>query len=314
MKTRLFLLLTICVSFFMSCIENVDIKKTFDIEPQIVLICRICPQSEANYALMYSSSVFFGKRSGEDIERLKGIVEISDDGENWIHFAPVGLDGFYLLEKQQLTIEEGKTYYIRAFCDGFETVTSSCTVPYMREVNLRKSQEMLSSCFGSSINADGKRHPHEVFKWTDYPNEENYYMLSVTYNAWEYEYYYDENSLYGDYFKDSFSVYRLTAIYDNTSSSRLFTDEGRDGKDIKIINSYCEKYGSRMQGDTLFFTMMDKSCYLYEQSMINYENSIGVELMTLFEPVLVHSNIKNGLGLFGAFCIRHYSISELPQF
>lgn len=315
MKIRFFLLLTICMSFLTSCIEDVNIKDTFDIEPQIVLYCRICPQADANYALMYSSSVFFSKKSGDNIERIDGIVEISDDEKNWVRFTTVGFDGFYLLEKDQFSIEEGKTYYIRASCPGFETVTSSCKVPNMREVNLRRSQEMVTSCFGSSFDDGGQKHLHEIFMWTDYPNEENYYMMNVTSSYWQYDYYYDEDEPYGDYLIDSFFVYNLTTIYDNGSiGSCLFTDEGRDGKDIKIINSHCQRYNSNIQGDTLYFTMMDKSCYLYEQSIINYYNSMGVELMTLFEPALIHSNIKNGLGLFGAYCIRQYSISALPQF
>lgn len=312
MKIRFFLLLTICVSFLTSCIEDVNIKDTFDIEPQIVLYCRICPQADQNYAYMYSSLVFFPGRSGENIKRLSdGIVEISDDEKNWIRFASSGFDGFFLLGKEQISIEEGKIYYIRASCPGFETVTSSCMVPYMREVNLRRSREMVT-CYGHFDN-NKQKHFHEVFMWTDYPNEENYYMLSATYTSWEYYYHYD--GPYGDSWVDSSGVYKLGSIYDDESSgSCLFSDEGRDGKDIKIINSYCEIYNSGKQGDTLYFTIMDKSCYLYEQSIMNYYNSMGIELMTLFEPVLIHSNIKNGLGLFGAFSIRHYSISALPQF
>ncbi len=71
--------------------------------------------------------------------------------------------------------------------DGFETVNSSCTVPYMHEFNLRRSQQMVTC--DDYYNQD--KHPHDVYTWTDYSNEDNYYMLWKQYQRWEYIYGYD---------------------------------------------------------------------------------------------------------------------------
>ena len=323
MKIRFCLLLVICSFLFTSCVEDVDIKKTFGIEPQIVLFCCISPQADTNHAYLYNSLSFFSTRTHEMESGIyildNAIVEISDDNKNWVRLSYNDFTKSFIIRKWQLHIEEGKTYYIKASCAGFESVNSSCTVPYMREVNLQRSQKM-QTC-ESYLDQHRVHHLHDVFTWTDYPNEENYYMLNAIYSGWHYNYDYeyeydDDGNIIGSgpgTIIDSSYYTSLSPIGDKNTGEGIFTDQGRDGKNIEIIDYHCNLYGDIKLGDTLYFTIMDKSCYLYEFSLDKYSRSMGVEFMSLFEPVLVYSNIENGLGLFGAFCTKQYSVSSITR-
>ena len=317
MKTRLFLLLIICSFVFSSCEETVDIKKTFGIEPQIVLYSRICPQADTNYAYVHHSLAFFSSRSysSEVAPLSNATVEISNDEKTWIRFSYNEEKRAFVLLGNQISIEEGKTYHIRVACDGFETVTSSCTVPYMREVYMQKGTTMIT-CYGSSFDDNKQKHPHDVFRWTDYPDEENFYMLHAVYSGWSYITQYDE---YGNpIIVDSTYYSYLSSIVDNNTNEEFFSDQGRDGKEIKVIDYHCEEYSGWIREDELLLTMMDKPCYLYEQSLWKYHNSMSsgmdMNLLSLFEPILIYSNIENGLGFFGAYTAKQYSIPALPQF
>lgn len=317
MKTRLFLLLIICSFVFSSCEETVDIKETLGIEPQIVLYSRLCPQADTNYAYVYHSLAFFSSRSysSEVAPLSNATVEISNDEKTWIRFSYNEEKRAFALLGNQISIEEGKTYHIRVACDGLETVTSSCTVPYMREVYLQKGTAMIA-CFVASHSGNNEKHSHDVFRWTDYPNEENFYMLHAVYSGWSYDYYCDE---YGNpTIVDSTYYSYLSSIVDNNTKEEFFSDQGREGKEIKVTDYRCEKYSNWTKGDELILTMMDKPCYLYEQSLGKYHNSMSsgmdMNLLSLFEPILIYSNIENGLGFFGAYTAKQYSISALPQF
>ncbi|MDL2239063.1 DUF4249 domain-containing protein [Bacteroidales bacterium OttesenSCG-928-K03] len=304
MKFSHFILIVISVFLLSSCVDYVNIKQTFDIEPQLVLYSRICPQADTNYAYVYNSNVFFSSKSGKEIEeQSNALVEISSDEKNWIAFSYTDSTS-YFIEKDKFLIEEGDTYYIRASHNEYETVTSSCTVPYARDVDFKVSKEKVD-CYNN--------HQHYVYSWTDFPNEENYYMMWRVYlNLW-FDYYYDED---GNWHEDSSYFGSFRHIMDYHSLEIVFNDQEHDGGLIKVVDSDCDYEAPDGQivhlgQDTVCFVIMDKSCYLYEKAIDNYNNSMGIDLISIFEPVLIYSNIENGLGLFGAFSIRKYSISEL---
>jgi sirohydrochlorin cobaltochelatase len=56
------------------------------------------------------------------------------------------------------------------------------------------------------------------------------------------------------------------------------------------------------EGNTYYLIFLDRNCYLYEKTL--NDNDLGSDMsFLLLEPVHPYTNIENGFGLFGAFCM-----------
>ena len=130
----------------------------------------------------------------------------------------------YLITQTELPIEEGHTYYIRASHTGYPDVNAICTVPYAREINFRLD----------TITTQNDQHWGEIWpeehrdvyaEWTDYPGEENFYMLSNKSIVDSYYYTFDGE----EYVLDSITYYcswwipYLEDEYGHSATSVRFT-------------------------------------------------------------------------------------------
>jgi hypothetical protein len=215
-------------------------------------------------------------------------VELSSDAKTWITCHYDSQKERYILPQTEFPIREGYTYYIRAKASGFEgSVSSSCTVPFYRDIDLKISTK--------TIEDDGEIRMESTFSWNDYPGESNFYSF-CGYRIFDYI------DPYEDVYKAMYADY----LYDDTSNVYVFSDEGKDGSIITVKSSYYLNYVEDETQDTLLLNViqMDKENYLYEKSWNNY--SSYDDLFGMVEPTLLYNNIENGYGLFSAFVFKTY--------
>ena len=284
------LLLSVCLN---SCITYIE--KDLDIKPKLVLHCYLVPQLDTTILHLSSTTPLFTSNPRKMEEVPDATVEISADNKQWVRMEYYPEFKFYLIPQTQFPIIEGKTYYIRASAPGFESVSSSCTVPYLRETNLELVfKESINDIHGGKYYS--LLHHHGFIEWTDYPGEDNYYIFyNKEFIWWEmyedlgnYEWQYD--TLYG---------YHWGILYEEIWSPCIYSDYGQDGKrnSVFMMIDFTSKYEM-----TLLQT--DKQTYLYYTSLLNYDETL---VYFMLEPMQLYTNIQNGYGVFGAFVMRDYS-------
>jgi hypothetical protein len=227
------------------------------------------------------------------------IVEISENSTQW---KPLIFDDrlkHYIMPQLFFPIEEGKTYYIRASAPGHETVTSSCTVPYLRETNLSLVVKESINCVHNQETYSWY-HNHYYFEWNDYPGEENYYIINKNHAYWHY--YFDNLNENGYPIFDSIRFHSWYYFVNDNHKPCIFSDIGCDGEKMSVFLSVFRSSTDDFSKMALLQT--DRNCYLFEQSLIDYNRDFQIFML---EPNQIFTNIRNGYGVFGAFVMKEYS-------
>lgn len=243
--------------------------------------------------MLYSST-------NQEIMLLKdGVVELSTDGNHWVRATYLPEKQHFFLTKEEFPIEEGGTYYIRASHDGYESVSSSCTVPYTHDVSFRFD----------TVEANGDIHlgmiynwPHrDVYaEWRDVSGEENAYAVVLKQPILEYY----SNPVTGEETIMNDCYYEVQWLYKNNMDYRYVSDIGQDGAVLRYMISDdiydpadWEDEEDEEEPGQYFLFFLDRNCYQYEKSL-STDNELN---FLLLEPVHTYNNIENGFGLFGAF-------------
>lgn len=264
-----------------ACEDDVDVKD-LGIEPKMVLYCYLSPMFDTNLVFLSNSQPIFSSETNDLAVIKNATVELSNNGKTWIKCKYDNIKERYILTKTDFPILEGKTYYIRAKAPGFkETISSSCTVPFYRNIELKiENKESNENVIETNIS------------WKDYAGESNYYSFSV------YEIYETFDYMSDEMFKDLYTYY----IYDSETGSYIFSDEEKDGYDLSVKTSFDNEKSS----DTILLSINQttKDYYLYENSLNNYY--LSESFFGMVEPTLLYNNIKNGYGLFTAFVFKTF--------
>lgn len=273
-----------------SCIDDIDLENQLHETKKLVLYCRLCPQLDATEVHLSHSKLLYTENNTDTLEVIRdAVVELSDDNVHWIRMAYNETDNRYVLTHNQFPIEEGRTYYIRASYGDYKTIQSQCTVPYTRHTNphFETVEAINDNHEGVIYNC---AHTDSYLVWQDYPGEENYYMCLQM-------------------MEDSDDEYSISYAYtlqcqDNGTWTDLFTDEERDGKQIRVMNDYDIYWDYSKESEHLFLLSLDKNCYLYEKTVTSADGFFNAFLL---EPQHTYTNIENGFGLFGAFVMEEIS-------
>jgi hypothetical protein len=291
---RLFFYLLIVLSMTVnSCINYIDHE--LDIKPKLVLHCYLVPQLDTTILCLTNSSPIFTSKPREIAPVVNALVEISDDNNRWFKMEFDFENNIYYILQTQFPILEGKTYYVRASAPGYETVSSSCTVPYFRETNL----ELVYEDCTLEEHAFVGSHDHGYIKWNDYPGEENYYLFYRQDFNWYSNGWVWHNNEYIPL--DTNYYYAWYLLSDINDKPCIFSDIGRDGKKMSVImmDYIPEKF-------EMTLLQADKNCYLHELSFWDWERHGDLQFFML-EPIQLYTNIKNGYGVFGAFTMQDYT-------
>jgi hypothetical protein len=253
------------------------------------------PQLDTTIINLTSSAPLFTTHPKNPAPVSNATVEISDNNAQWVKLKYDTAYKRYFIPQADFPVKEGKTYYIRASAPGFETVSASCTVPYLRETNFNLVfEESINDVhYGEIYNW---LHYHGFFEWNDYPGEDNYYMFCDKYFSKHYLHHFDWDN--GEHSEDTASFYDWYFLWDMNDKRCIYTDNGQDGKKMSVF---------MMDGlPGVFETTLlqtDKNCYLFEKSAMDYDDTFNS--FTL-EPLQLYSNVKNGYGVFGAFVMKEY--------
>ena len=296
----LFCCYTLTAFLFAGCVDDVNLEDQFHETRKLVLYGRLCPQLDTTYILLSSTKLLYGGDSGDFPNISDGTVELSADGAHWVQATYNTAHKRYMITRQEFPVMEGHTYHIRASYPGFKEISASCTVPVTRNVEFRFD----------TVAVDHDTHWGEIYnwphkdvyvQWRDVPGEENAYSLKTYY----------QELVISDFDDDDFELeygywqYNSEWLNDGSADYQYISDQGRDGNVMRFLldtdiydeDDWDDEYDDVPTQYYLFF--LDRDTYLYESTLT--EGSAFNFL--LLEPLHTYTNIENGFGLFGAFCM-----------
>lgn len=286
--------------FFLGCVDDVDLENQFHDTRKLVLYGRLCPQLDTTYILLSSTKLLYGHDTGDFPNISDAIVELSDDGSQWVRAPYDMVHRRYRLTRQEFPIIEGRTYHIRASYPGFKDISSTCTVPVTHDVGFRFDTVAVSS---DSHWGEVYNWPHKdvYVQWRDVPGEENAYALKS----------YRQRNIFHETEEGEWEMlpggwnYYSEWLFEGTNEYEYVSDQGRDGAVMRYVFDVdlyeyddWDEEDDEDEGPTQYYLFfLDKSSYLYE---ITQTDNSGLNFL-LLEPLHAYTNIENGFGLFGAF-------------
>lgn len=325
MKIKNFKILFLLACGLFSCetiLDEIPSNKLFNTEPQIVIASFISPQDTEIYVKITESSPLFTdyKTSNAGFIIDNGDTLINDNS-NVLNDAVVSISNgtqtefltydkklqIYKISALKFPLRGGLTYTLKAQSKG-RTAQSTCIIPARRAQIQNFSIDSTSqSGFGFS------RKGYKVqFKWTDIANQADSYRVRA-YIEFEY--------LEPTIKKDSGVVFekkigRTAANWNGrfTDTDAYIEDLNQDGMTMQSPvgtifpnlpnrtisykeNIYSNKFSDKKPKFVIELLSIEENYKKYHLSIIKHENA---ENNPFAEPYSVYSNIKGGLGCFGA--------------
>ena len=296
MKTILKYFTIVSLFLFISCETIVDVELPKH-KPMIVVnsICNPDKPWELNVSLSK------GILDDDKIEILnKAKIEILGNGN------PVSTFNHYYngtYKSQGAKPKVNIDYKLRVTSEKYGTVTSNCLIPEPVKIESVTTDTLL--------NKYGNKELELSITFTDTPNKKNFYSLNIlrieNYNSKTY------------YNPESFSSNDLlfgsneNVIFEGPDkrfrgNEAFFDDSIIDGEKYKVKVSV-ELFGYRRDADKQKFEVVLNSL---TKSYYQYHKSKKLQRETkdnpFAEPVIVYSNIKNGLGIFVGYSSSKYVV------
>lgn len=322
MKIRFMLLLLILVMLQTACEKNIDIDIE-EVETMIVLNGVLYEGEDVHLYLSRTRHIL----DNMQITALKdATVEISDQAGN-LDTLNYGDDQLY--RTGRMTIKPGEAYTVSASAPGYTAITATSRIP--EPVSIARLDTI------SSIDEWGEQMFDFTVVFDDPPAESNYYMLSVRshYEISYIEYNYVLDTLYVDLEKDTVVMgYRRDSIEyidvrnentwfesenlaieneDSYQSRIIFSDKLFDGKRYSITGRFYPWFlWDANDTATIYFSLqaIDEHYYRYIDSRADHYYAKNDPFAV---PVVVHTNIENGLGILGGMSVATDSIKLPPR-
>jgi len=260
-------------------------------EPKLVVNALLEPGDTLKVFLTKSSGILEGREYNDKFETVKNAKVSLTSGsgspvqlnylEKLSHF---GLESFYYLKSPNLKANE--TYKLSAESPGFKSIESRLTLP--QSVPIKELTFKNLGANGSSENYDLVEF---TLKFEDLPGK-NFYEIKGDFIG---ESTTRANSFYvGELYPIPVNpVYKRNTWY---GSGLLFNDLLLNGKDSEMIFRTTLPRDANLKV-TVILSHVSESYFLYEETA-------GLQSQTrndfFSQPVLVYSNVLNGLGIFKA--------------
>jgi len=253
--------------FLFSCEKDADIKLP-KVEPVLSVYGFLSPEDTITNIVVKNSRPFFGEKVNSTIDYVTDArVEITIHGQDYVLPYSEQTNSYYL-DSNVLKIIPGEEYFIEVAAPDFPTVTSSTVI-------LESNNETLELVKTTKPTDSGEYYFFNV-RWTDNPNEKNYYRLTG---------YVYENSQVESLDRNNIFLYD-----DSDWSGHTITSN-----DLIYIGAGTELH--------LILLNIDYNYYQYHKTVRDF---VLYGDLPFSEPVFVNSNIKNGVGVFASF--RKYEI------
>ncbi|KAA6436796.1 DUF4249 domain-containing protein [Dyadobacter flavalbus] len=274
-------------------------------ESRLVVNSFISPQLSYINVIVTESIPLFTKSDATGNKIENATVRISDGvNEVTIPFDPK--NKLYSIPQSKFPISASKTYYL-SVSDGKRSVTAQCTVP--KQTPVIKSYEIDTVIRSYSLYQDTA--VTLKMTWQDFPKDTNYYRVSAFMDI--------------DYTvpvatdKQDFTEKRISGTYDfnwnwQTGRNELISDNKLDGSvftsPIGRASLPHEQEKTSANGKKVIIyphtkiTAINMEIYSVDKHYYKYFRSQTVSDNTdnpFSEPALIYTNIKGGLGCFGAY-------------
>lgn len=268
MKNIIYIILIInflcgCEDFFKSEV-NPPQQST---QSQLVIHGYVSPQNPEIKVSVSLSAPMFGKQTQPTKSVTDAQVVLRNDQSQSVKLRYDENKEYYVGQTSIFPIVAGETYYLEVQDAQGKRATAMCTVPEnvtgkIEDVQVIKTKEAEADAF------------QIAFHFQDAPNLQNYYIAE----AWA--------ETDNGYFKKKAEI-------------KPFTDNNRDGQIITVRSEKTLGEVKNVQGVEIILLSADYNYYQYVKtvSMQSDTESLG----PFSEPVFILSNIKGGLGVFGAY-------------
>jgi len=274
----------IALTFLASCDEDffdqvvdVDIPEH---EPALAITANMSNQDSILWAYVTSSVGVLVQDNPEEIADAQ--VELYKDG-TLLSNLPYVEQGFYGWQVPEPLGNEQATYELKVSKDGFNSVSSTQTMPV--QVNINDATLEIDG----TVNEEGERVDEITITFDDAKDIANYYALSINFEftditgeVYSYEQYFNSND----------------PSFGETENGNYFSDILFDGENYELKVWLYNLYVDENIEDpklAIRLTNLTKDRYFRETSINNYRNS---EDNPFAEPAVIFSNIENGYGIF----------------
>ena len=266
-------------------------------ESQSKLVVNSTFSVDSTWSVHVSKSIPVSQ-SGTPENMTNASVQVLDASGTLIRELPHTENGFY--QVADLKPEAGQSYKIEVRADGFETASAEGHQPK------DFSFSVVDTSTGTFLDFPVLYIDLEI---NDEVNQENYYLIQA---GWEVE--------FEDAIPDSYSFLPVHFVFDqNTENNEISSDNsGYDRIYLPDASFDGQKYQTRLAVEyPAFFdeeeeedlegiiskliitvSSADPDLYKYTKTLDRYYYN-NDELFS--EPVQIHNNIQNGLGVFGGF-------------
>ena len=285
--------LIIVLLLFTSCIKTLSDQLP---EPPPKLVVNAAISSDSILTVNISKSIpILNNENNMTLPFVQGAtINFYEDGQFLFPLQETD-HGYY--SKPAYKPSEGRVYSIKVDKQGFASVSAQTTIP----------EKVGIISFDTTIVTEEYQDYSEKIiscelKYTDDNNIENFYSLECIKS------YYDPDDNYFVEHQYIFVEESEEYFYDKPYGILLWTDKLTNGQTVSIkfeIDPYYIYYQPEGNDDvsvkyTIYLKSLEEDYYQYEKSKhLYYENGDGDDPFT--EPVLIYSNVENGLGVFGGF-------------
>lgn len=260
-----------------ACRETVISTADINIPEKLVVGCFISPQDDTLYATVTLSKPLYKRnRNQYEFETVtNATVQISDGSSNATFTYNSDLDRF-VLPAASFAIQPGTTYQLEVSTPDGKRTKASTTVPVAQDFSFTLQ---LNS---TATNPEESSYMMDA-RWQGVPGPERFYRFIYgirTVSSWD------------DY------VYWPTA--DEWNASQYFSDLTQENRIYRVRETIYA--GWRSPFDSTQYSM---TALLQELDVHSYRyfTSLAAQITTgggFSEPVVVYSNIEDGLGCFGS--------------
>jgi len=256
-------------------------------EPKLTINSTLSPDAEWFVHLSSSIGIL---ETGDPEDVQNGEVVIYQNGAVLDTFAHAG-DGFYVPLQSIPDPQEGNSYEIRATAPGFEAVSSVATIPPQVTIDRAYTLPVLDANgnpgFTTELTVEFQDPPGENFYFVSLVNVDTFGIppnQSVAY--------------YNVFMESSDPALAAQPLYSNFEfNGLLFPDVSFEGQDKTLkFTAFEEVNSSRTY--ILILGSMSEDYYLYGRT---YSQTWENDGNPFAEPVMIHSNVANGYGIFAGF-------------
>ncbi|CCH00532.1 hypothetical protein FAES_2523 [Fibrella aestuarina BUZ 2] len=275
-----------------SLVQDVDSKNLPVVSRKLVVHSYISPQDTVLTVIVTEPRAVLGGQASQDYYGTpvtNATVELSD-GTRPVRLVYSAYDRLYRATPQALPIRAGTTYTLTIAAPGYPTATSQCTVPAVVLPSQISADSVTETNFYDRLLYRAR------LDWQDPAGQTNYYRVSGVGLA----------LVKVSYAPRPNAPLRDTSYVVSTSlgfaSTTLLSDDNRDGGAFSSVRGTVWKgafpYTPQTIDMRLDLNHIDVNYYRYQEAL-ERQRSVGDNPFA--EPVLIPSNIQNGLGCFGAY-------------